>query len=257
LPRVLEHHADRRNHLMRDDLSRDHQVHRILTGFAGRRTAAHRGYLARERNSPQRSREIAKPSRGASRERANKHPDRPHHWPSRLRTPQYVDGTEFGRVPLGPSEVHPGEFLHRILLSWRDECRLGGTPQRNPLATADPLSGEGISVEVIDVATLKPLDTDSVLELVAKTRRCVIVYEAPLIGGFGAEIADRGLISLLASIERVAGSTPRCRCRGSSWSSNRRTRRMTRSARASIGDDQLQFYPCCRLSQPTPTRRDH
>jgi len=68
---------------------------------------------------------------------------------------------------------------------------------------------EGVNVEVIDVATLKPLDSDSLLASVAKTGRCVIVHEAPLTGGFGAEIAARiaenGLTSLLAPIERVTG----------------------------------------------------
>ncbi|MBV8132569.1 MAG: alpha-ketoacid dehydrogenase subunit beta, partial [Alphaproteobacteria bacterium] len=84
-----------------------------------------------------------------------------------------------------------------------------GAMTKETLAAADTLAGEGISVEVIDVATLKPLDSDSVLESVAKTGRCVIVHEAPLTGGFGAEIAariaERGLISLLAPIERVTG----------------------------------------------------
>jgi 2-oxoisovalerate dehydrogenase E1 component beta subunit len=84
-----------------------------------------------------------------------------------------------------------------------------GATTRETLAAADTLAGEGISVEVIDVATLKPLDSDSVLASVAKTGRCVIIHEAPLTGGFGAEIAariaERGLVSLLAPIERVAG----------------------------------------------------
>ena len=84
-----------------------------------------------------------------------------------------------------------------------------GAMTKETLAAADTLAGEGISVEVIDVATLKPLDSDSLLASVAKTGRCVIVHEAPLTGGFGAEIAariaERGLISLLAPIERVAG----------------------------------------------------
>ena len=84
-----------------------------------------------------------------------------------------------------------------------------GAMTKETLAAADTLAGEGISVEVIDVATLKPLDSDSVVASVAKTGRCVIVHEAPLTGGFGAEIAariaERGLISLLAPIERVAG----------------------------------------------------
>jgi len=84
-----------------------------------------------------------------------------------------------------------------------------GAMIQETLAAADTLAGEGISAEVIDVATLKPLDADSILESVAKTGRCVIVHEAPLTGGFGAEIAariaERGLVSLLAPIERVAG----------------------------------------------------
>ena len=84
-----------------------------------------------------------------------------------------------------------------------------GAMIKETLAAAETLAAEGIGVEVVDVATLKPLDTDSVLESVAKTGRCVVVHEAPLTGGFGAEIAariaERGLISLLAPIERVAG----------------------------------------------------
>ena len=68
---------------------------------------------------------------------------------------------------------------------------------------------EGISAEVIDVATLKPLDFDTILESVAKTGRCVIVHEAPRTGGFGAEIAadlaEHGLLTLLAPVQRVTG----------------------------------------------------
>jgi len=84
-----------------------------------------------------------------------------------------------------------------------------GATTKEVLAGADTLAAEGVSAEVIDVATLKPLDTDGVLESVAKTGRCVIVHEAPLTCGVGAEIAariaERGLVSLLAPIERVAG----------------------------------------------------
>ena len=77
------------------------------------------------------------------------------------------------------------------------------------LAAADRLASDGVSVEVIDVATLKPLDMDTILASVEKTGRCVIVHEAAYTGGFGAEIAarlaERGLLSLLAPVERVAG----------------------------------------------------
>jgi 2-oxoisovalerate dehydrogenase E1 component beta subunit len=84
-----------------------------------------------------------------------------------------------------------------------------GATTKEVLAAAETLAAEGVSPEVIDVATLKPLDTDGLLESVAKTGRCVIVHEAPLTCGVGAEIAariaERGLVSLLAPIERVAG----------------------------------------------------
>jgi pyruvate dehydrogenase E1 component beta subunit len=77
------------------------------------------------------------------------------------------------------------------------------------LAAADALAEEGISAEVIDVATLKPLDAATILESVAKTGRCVIVHEAALSCGMGAEIAARlaehGLMSLLAPVQRVTG----------------------------------------------------
>ena len=77
------------------------------------------------------------------------------------------------------------------------------------LQAAEQLASQGVSAEVIDVATIKPLDTDTILESVGKTGRCVIVHEAPLSGGWGAEIAaclaDRGLMSLLAPVKRVTG----------------------------------------------------
>ncbi len=74
---------------------------------------------------------------------------------------------------------------------------------------AETLSKEGIEAEVIDLVTLKPLDGATILESVGRTGRLVIVQEAPLTAGFGAEIAARvaqhALTSLLAPIERVAG----------------------------------------------------
>ena len=77
------------------------------------------------------------------------------------------------------------------------------------LTAADRLADEGVSAEVIDVATLKSLDMDAILDSVSRTGRCVIVHEAPLTGGFGGEIsarlADRGLVDLLAPVKRVAG----------------------------------------------------
>ena len=77
------------------------------------------------------------------------------------------------------------------------------------LAAADDLAEQGVAAEVVDVATLKPLDMDSILGSVAKTGRCVIVTEAPRTAGFASEIAaglvEEGLLNLLAPVQRVTG----------------------------------------------------
>jgi len=77
------------------------------------------------------------------------------------------------------------------------------------MAVASRLAAEGVEAEVIDVATLKPLDVGTILASVERTGRCVVVHEAALTGGFGAEIAaqlaDAGLLSLLAPVRRVTG----------------------------------------------------
>jgi pyruvate dehydrogenase E1 component beta subunit len=82
-----------------------------------------------------------------------------------------------------------------------------GATVKETLAAAQQLAGEGISAEVIDVATVSPMDFDTILASVDKTGRLVIVHEAPRNCGIGAEIAariaERGLLSLQAPIERV------------------------------------------------------
>ncbi len=88
------------------------------------------------------------------------------------------------------------------LVSW-------GAMIAETLAAAEMLQADGIDAAVIDVATLKPLDDVPLLASVEKTGRVVIVHEAPLTGGFGAEIAariaDQGIFYLLAPIKRVTG----------------------------------------------------
>ncbi|HTX55705.1 MAG TPA: alpha-ketoacid dehydrogenase subunit beta [Candidatus Acidoferrales bacterium] len=77
------------------------------------------------------------------------------------------------------------------------------------LQTADALAAKGVSAEVIDVATLRPLDEDTILDSVRRTGRCVIVQEAGRTGGFAGEIAarvaEKAFSSLLAPVERVTG----------------------------------------------------
>jgi pyruvate dehydrogenase E1 component beta subunit len=88
------------------------------------------------------------------------------------------------------------------LVSW-------GAMLNETLAAAARLSDEGIEAEVIDAATLKPLDRETILASVTRTGRLVVVHEAPLTSGFGAEIAagvaGDGLMHLIAPIERVTG----------------------------------------------------
>lgn len=77
------------------------------------------------------------------------------------------------------------------------------------LQAADQLLEQGVSAEVIDVATVSPLDRDTLLCSVAKTGRAVIVHEACRNGGVGAEIAasiaEGAFLDLQAPVVRVTG----------------------------------------------------
>ena len=77
------------------------------------------------------------------------------------------------------------------------------------LRAAQALASEGIEAEVLDLATLSPIDIDTILESVAKTGRLVIVHEAAKNVGVGAEIAaqvaEHALYDLQAPVQRVAG----------------------------------------------------
>lgn len=77
------------------------------------------------------------------------------------------------------------------------------------LKVAEVAAREGVALEVVDIETLVPLDTPTILASVQKTGRAVVVYEAMRTGGFGAEIAARiaeeALDYLQAPILRVAG----------------------------------------------------
>lgn len=96
--------------------------------------------------------------------------------------------------------LKPGSDI--TLVSW-------GAMLHETLEAAEVLAAEGVDAEVIDLATVKPLDMETILESVGRTGRCVIVYEAARTCGVGAEIAARlaeeGLMSLFAPIRRVAG----------------------------------------------------
>lgn len=117
----------------------------------------------------------------------------------RLVTQEVEDSGE--ALPLDVCYVlRPGSDV--TLVSW-------GAMLTECLQAAAELEGQGISAEVIDVATLKPLDMETICESVARTGRCVIVQEAARSGGLASEIAanlaERSLLDLLAPVQRVTG----------------------------------------------------
>jgi acetoin:2,6-dichlorophenolindophenol oxidoreductase subunit beta len=85
-------------------------------------------------------------------------------------------------IPLGVAEAkRSGDDVTVVTWGWQ-------VPEA--LAAAEQLAGEGISVEVIDMRTLVPLDIDAVLASVERTKRVLIVHAATRFAGPGAEIAS-------------------------------------------------------------------
>ncbi len=74
---------------------------------------------------------------------------------------------------------------------------------------AAEMVGDKYSVEVVDLRTLSPLDTNAIIESVKKTTRAIVLHEAPRSGGVGAEISaiinEKALLSLSAPVLRVTG----------------------------------------------------
>ncbi|HYM49647.1 MAG TPA: alpha-ketoacid dehydrogenase subunit beta [Candidatus Limnocylindrales bacterium] len=77
------------------------------------------------------------------------------------------------------------------------------------LQAAQRADAEGISLEVVDLRSLAPLDVDTVVASVRKTHHAIVVHEAPVFGGFGAEVAARishdAFDSLEAPVVRLGG----------------------------------------------------
>lgn len=104
-------------------------------------------------------------------------------------------------LPLGKCfTLKVGEDV--TLVSW-------GASLHETLQAAQQLTDEGLSVEVIDVATIKPLDIETILQSVEKTGRCVIIHEGAKTCGIGAEISaqimENSMEFLSAPVQRVTG----------------------------------------------------
>jgi pyruvate dehydrogenase E1 component beta subunit len=104
-------------------------------------------------------------------------------------------------VPIGKAKVaRAGKDV--TLISWSNGMTYA-------LKAAEELAKEGIQAEVIDLRTLRPLDTDTIIESVKKTSRAVTVEEGWQQSGVGAEIAARimehAFDYLDAPVARVSG----------------------------------------------------
>ena len=109
-------------------------------------------------------------------------------------------------LSLAPDPLHQA----RVLRPGRDVTVVAYGPMvKVALDAATAAEEDGRQLEVIDLRTLSPLDTETVLESVRRTGRLVVVHEAPSTLGLGAEIAARvaeeAFYSLQAPVLRVSG----------------------------------------------------
>lgn len=105
-----------------------------------------------------------------------------------------------GGSPTGAKVMREGR--HLTLVAW-------GAMVSRCLQVAELAAEDGIDVEVLDLRWLKPIDAEALAASVRKTRRAVVVHEAPLTSGLGAEVAQLITQScfdtLKAPVERITG----------------------------------------------------
>jgi 2-oxoisovalerate dehydrogenase E1 component beta subunit len=104
-------------------------------------------------------------------------------------------------IPIGKADIkHPGDRL--TVVSY-------GLYVHQAVEAAKRLAGDGISIEVIDLRSIRPMDGTTILESVRKTRKLLIIHEDNKFGGIGAEIsamvAEEAFFDLDAPIRRLCG----------------------------------------------------
>jgi 2-oxoisovalerate dehydrogenase E1 component beta subunit len=122
--------------------------------------------------------------------------------------PKRVYRAAKGEVPAGDYQVPLGEARvtregsQVTLIAW-------GSMWHEAEQAAREAEAEGVDCEVVDLRSLQPLDTDTIVASVKKTGRAIVVHEAPRTCGFGAELAailqERCFLHLEAPIARVTG----------------------------------------------------
>jgi len=105
-------------------------------------------------------------------------------------------------IPFGKAEIAK-EGKDVTLIGW------GAQHHQNMLAAKELYESYSLSIEVLNLRTLNPLDIDAIVASVTKTARCVVAHEAPLTMGFGAEIAalvsEKCFLHLEAPVYRCCG----------------------------------------------------
>ena len=109
--------------------------------------------------------------------------------------------TDAYTVPIGKAKVvREGKDI--TLVSY-------GAMMRETLKAADSLKADGVSAEVIDLRTIMPMDTETVINSVKNTGRCVVIHEATAFSSISSEIIaqinEKALLNLLAPVGRVTG----------------------------------------------------
>jgi len=104
-------------------------------------------------------------------------------------------------IPLGKARlVQEGKDV--TVVAW-------GAMVREVLSASEQLKGDKIDLEIIDLRTISPMDTETIIASIKKTGRGVVVHEAPKTCGLGAEIIalinEKAFLSLQAPVERVTG----------------------------------------------------
>ncbi|WP_138413216.1 alpha-ketoacid dehydrogenase subunit beta [Sinomonas gamaensis] len=111
-----------------------------------------------------------------------------------------VTSTESPADVSGARIARPGK--HLTLVAW-------GAMVSRCIQVAELAAEDGIDIEVLDLRWLKPIDAEALATSVGKTRRAVVVHEAPRTSGLGAEVAqiiiERCFGTLKAPVERVTG----------------------------------------------------
>lgn len=104
-------------------------------------------------------------------------------------------------IPIGEARIVL-EGTDITLITW-------GAMLQPTLQAAALMDQNGTKAEVIDLRTLSPMDTETIIESVKKTHRAVVVHEAPATCGVGAEIVarinEKALVYLEAPVQRVTG----------------------------------------------------